>query len=136
MLEMLIVAAIVAILSCIMILILSTKPKRAANEASAIASIRTIISAQRLWALTRGNGAYTGILELHANQIIDPVLANGEKDGYTFDFSLNGPTTFEVTATPESEETGRRSFYADESGAIRWREGPGAGPDDPLISNK
>ena len=61
--------------------------RRAANEASAIYSMRTISSAEVTY---QSNFAKYGTLqELAANGLIDPKLGSGMKNGYTFTLTLN-----------------------------------------------
>src|SRR5256885_12480684 len=80
--ELLIVVAIILIIAAIAIPNL-IKSKMAANEASAVESLRTINTAQVTYASTYGTG-YTNLATLGSSGFIDTVLSNGIKSGYTF----------------------------------------------------
>ena len=95
--------------------------RRAANEGSAISSIRTISAAEATYMSTIG--ARCGDLKtLAASKLVDPALANGEKSGYRF-MVVNLPTArggCEIHATPLASSHGTRSFYySTEDGVIR-----------------
>ena len=81
--ELLIVVAIIGIIAAIAIPNLLAS-KRAANEASATASIRTLTSAEATYAATVGNGAYGDRTALQGQGLIDNVLGSGAKSGYNF----------------------------------------------------
>lgn len=107
----------------------------AANEASAIASLRTITSAQFVY-WTDGRTEFAATLaDLAAEGHVDPSLGSGEKDGYLF--SVKGAAdTFTVRANPVSGLTGSRYFFTDESGVIRSAQGGEAGPGSPALSEE
>jgi hypothetical protein len=131
---MLTVMTVIAILASISMLILGLNPKRAANEAAAIAAVRSLVTAEKVYWTTAGRFAYGDLGELGAEGLIDSVLASGTRQGYTFSVS-KGQNSFTVTASPVSAQTGTRSFFADDTGVIRCRPGPGAGATDPPIGN-
>ena len=93
----------------------------AANEASAIFSMRNTATAQSTYLATTGEGSYApDLATLSAENLIDSILGSGTKDGYMFTVS-GEDSTFTVTAAPQvSDETGQRSFFSDETGVIRW----------------
>lgn len=124
--ELLIVVAVIGIIAAIAVPNL-LESKKAANEASAISSCRTIVTAQITYSATVGNGSYGSLQELADAGLIDEVLGAGEKDGYSFTVA-NDTTTFSVTASPLSESSGTRGFYADETGVIRYDNSGSAGP--------
>jgi hypothetical protein len=110
--------------------------RRAANEGSAIYSLRQISSAE---AAFQGNfGKYGTLEELAANGLIDDALGSGTKNGYRFTITLDSsnPEGFEVSGVPtEYRNTGRRSFYVDETFVIRGSDnfgGPSTKMDQPL----
>src|SRR3712207_9102218 len=73
--ELLIVVAIIGIIAAIAIPNLLAS-RRAANEASAISSLRTISSAQATYSSTVGNGSYaTSLATLQGQGLIDGKLA-------------------------------------------------------------
>src|SRR5690348_87343 len=88
--ELLVVVIIIAIVAAIAIPNLLAS-RRAANEASAISSLRTIHSAQATYQATvGGNVNYAGSLASlgtatspDPNGLIDSTLAGGSKSGYT-----------------------------------------------------
>jgi prepilin-type N-terminal cleavage/methylation domain-containing protein len=118
--ELLIVIAIIGIIAAIAVPNL-LQSKAAANEASAIGSIRNIVTSQITYSATTGAGSYAASLAvLSAQNLIDSVLGAGSKDGYNFTVA-GGANTFVMNATPATPgTTGNRYFFSDESGVIRF----------------
>jgi type IV pilus assembly protein PilA len=139
--ELLIVVAIILIIAAIAIPNL-LRAKIAANEASAVGSTRTIVTAEISYANSFQTGP-TVLLSLQtpaggcpaagavaaAACLIDPNLAAGQKSGYKFVAVANGgagtvasPNSgFEENATPVTVGvTGQRSFCADMSGVLHF----------------
>ena len=127
--ELLIVVAIILIIAAIAIPNL-IKSKMAANEASAVGSLRTINTAEQTYSSTYGTG-FTQLSILGSSGLIDNVLANGKKSGYSLvasevassggGTSLNPYTQYTSNGDPiTAGTTGTRSFCSDESGVIRW----------------
>jgi type IV pilus assembly protein PilA len=112
--------------------------RMAANEASAISSIRQIESAERVYQLSFGK--YGTLNELATHGLLDANLARGTKNGYKFTIELTSDDPdapgFAVVSVPVSyRQTGRRSFYIDESAVIRAADnfgGPSTKMDEPL----
>src|SRR5947199_2623114 len=73
--ELLIVVAIIGIIAAIAIPNLLAS-RRAANEASAISSLRTIGTAESTYSSTLGSGAYTDLATLGTNQLLDSSITN------------------------------------------------------------
>jgi hypothetical protein len=100
--------------------------RRGSNEASAIGALRTLTTAQSLFREgdkdKNGLLDYSGSLEqLGKLSLIDGVLASGKKQGYRFVILQAGQFTWSATAEPVMPgETGKRSFFVDESGVIRF----------------
>jgi len=137
--ELLIVVAIILIIAAIAIPNL-IKSKMAANEASAVGSLRTLTTSQIQYssqcptfgfattfaALGPGAGNCT-----NAN-LIDNQLVTGQKSGYAFTLTPGaaGPTgivsQFTVNADPQSTSTGTRHFFVDETGVIRYNQAAAA----------
>ena len=129
--ELLIVVAIILIIAAIAIPNL-LRSKMAANEASAVGSLRTINTSNVAYSTTYGT--YTPLLAdlgpdasggtaataLTAD-LIDSVLTAGTKSGYTFAYTAGtGNLSYTLTAVPTSQGvTGQRGFYTDQSGVIR-----------------
>jgi len=133
--ELLIVVAIILVIAAIAIPNL-IRSRMAANEASAVSSIRTINTAQVTYASTWGIG-YAALLSNLGGAagctassttacLIDPILSAGTKSGYTFaavgNNTVGGAVQgFEINATPVSSgTTGTRAFCSDQSGVIRY----------------
>ena len=126
--ELLIVVAIIGIIAAIAIPNLLAS-KRAANEASAIASLRTLTGAEATYFSTKGAGTHGTLANLATEGLIDDVLGTAPnlKSGYTFGMtvlapSATAPARYDATAVPVSftviGATGSRSFYTNESGVI------------------
>jgi type IV pilus assembly protein PilA len=128
--ELLIVVAIILIIAAIAIPNL-LRSRMAANEASAVGSIRTINTASVTYSTTYPDAGYPGALSQlapaatassAAADLIDSVLASGTKSGYSFVMTpgTGTPSTgYTVTGKPISASSGTRGFYSDQSGVIR-----------------
>lgn len=93
--------------------------RNAANEGSAISSLRTIMSAEMTYQATTGRGRYGTLTELAQAGLIDAELASGRKNGYRFSVVLS-ESDFGVHANPQSYGSGgRRSFFTNSTGVIR-----------------
>ena len=131
--ELLIVVAIILIIAAIAIPNL-LKSKMAANESSAVGSVRTINTGEVTYAAGCPNVGYSSSLtELNTGancasglNIIDNVLATGAKSGYTFAYAAAPDATklintYTLTAVPGVVgTTGQRGFYSDQTGVIRY----------------
>ena len=131
--ELLIVVAIILIIAAIAIPNL-IKSKMAANEASAVGSVRTINTGEVNYAAScPAIGYATVLINLNTGGgcagglgIIDAVLGGGAKSGYTFVApglvgadGLND--TYSATANPAVlGTTGQRGFFSDQTGVIRY----------------
>jgi prepilin-type N-terminal cleavage/methylation domain-containing protein len=133
--ELLIVVAIILIIAAIAIPNLM-RSKMAANEASAVASTRTLVTAQATYNSTYGQYADTlaklgpvsggGGATSASADLIDNVLATGTKSGYGFTPG-GGGDTFTYTVSPTTAGvTGNRYFFTDQSGVIRVNIGGAA----------
>ena len=133
--ELLIVVTIIGILAAVAVPNL-LKSRSAANEASAIASVRTIVTAQITYSATVGNGSYAADLSaLESAGLIDAALAGGSKDGYTF-VTAGAGDTFTVNADPtEMGGSGDRGFFADQTGVIRYATGAVANASSPPLGS-
>ena len=131
--ELLIVVAIILIIAAIAIPNL-IKSKMAANEASAVGSVRTINTGEVNYAascpavgfsasLTELN---TGLLCPGGTGIIDNVLSNGAKSGYTFKYTptKGGDGLFDTYITTGTASTlgttGQRMFCSSQTGVIQY----------------
>ena len=133
--ELLIVLAIIGIVAAIAVPNL-LQSKATANEASAISTVRNIVSAEMSYSVTIGAGQYGTMAALANNGLVDSVVASGTKDGYAFVVTPGASSlTFATDARPVTyNNTGIRSFYADESGVIRstTADAKAASASDPL----
>jgi len=87
--------------------------RRSANEASAIANLRTLGKAEKAYMANSYSSRCGDLPVLSSQRLIDSVTASGEKNGYRF-LVVNVPTTgggCEIHATPLSSSVGNRSFY-------------------------
>jgi type IV pilus assembly protein PilA len=130
--ELLIVVAIILIIAAIAIPNL-LRSKMAANEASAVATLRTLNTSAVAYSTTYGayplkltNLGPSSSPTSSAADLIDSVLANdpAQKSGYTFVWTggvvSNVVSTYTLTASPlTGGVTGQRGFFTDQSGVIR-----------------
>jgi len=117
--------------------------RRPANESMAVGSLRTINASAVTYFTTYENGFPPSLATMgpppsgaefscRAADLVDERLASGEKWGYVFEYSPGPPVdnpvagcppgvkSYTVSARPlKYGETGRRSFYTDDSGVIR-----------------
>lgn len=143
--ELLIVVALIGILSALAAPFLIAA-RASANEASAIQSLRTLVSAQNTYANVCGNGAYTiSLTTLVSEQFASPDLDITPKSGYRFQLvpalgSLAGsndctgaPTEsgFYFRAEPLAANTGSRGFATNHVGTI-WQDTSGIAPPEPF----
>ena len=140
--ELLIVVAIIGIVSAIAIPNLVSS-RRAANEGSALATMRIIASAQATYRATAGGGSYGTLANLRTAALVDTVIGASDttpKSGYFFDTeAVSGPNfpAFDATAEPSIYSgvtaTGSRSFFVNENGVILYAASataPGCAADD------
>ena len=123
--ELLIVVAIIGIIAAIAIPNLLAS-RRAANESSAISSVRTIGTAQATYSATNNGGGYGSLTNLQTAGLIDSTLggaATTAKSGYlvnslTRTVGGNASAGYFTNAAPVTASTGTRWFSSDESGII------------------
>ena len=117
-LELMIVVMVIGIITAIAVPNL-LQSKAAANEASAISSLRLMVSAQ--FTRNTNTSSYApDLATLKSASLVDDVLGSGTKDGYYFSTS-GGSVSFSINANPIVHlSTGKRSFFADQSGVIRY----------------
>ena len=155
--ELLIVVAIILIIAAIAIPDL-LKSKTAANQASAVGSLRVIVTAEVSYNSTFTVGYSSTLADLDGNAVpstitsaglVDSVLASGVKSGYNFYYvpcvtpsvanngSLGpGPcgsipiSVFQISANPEGGMGFGNYYFTDPSGVIRQNANAPAGPAD------
>ena len=126
--ELLIVVAIILIIAAIAIPNL-LRSKIAANEASAVGTLRTINTASVSFSTTYGNypplltdlGPSTSPTSTAAD-LVDQPVASGSKSGYNFTYSASTSyQQYSITANPITVGvTGQRYFFTDQTGVIRY----------------
>ncbi len=153
--ELLIVVAIILIIAAIAIPNL-LRSRMAANEASAVASCRTINTSEVVYSSTYPVGFAVSLSALSdggtaanctppavpvaANAcLIDASLATGTKSGYNFKYVTGAPVgtvipTYTIQAVPLAiGSTGQRGFFTDESNVVRSNPSGTATLADPAI---
>lgn len=148
--ELLIVVAIILIIAAIAIPNL-LRSRIAANQASAVGSLRTLNTSEVTYSSTFNVGFSQTLSYLQpdptgsnptstAAGLIDSVLALGSKSGYSFAYSP-GPTdsnsrinTYSFIAVPITSSTGTNYYFTDQSGVIRQNSTTTAGSTDSPIA--
>jgi type IV pilus assembly protein PilA len=138
--ELLIVVAIILIIAAIAIPNL-LRSRMAANQASAVGSIRTINTSAVTYSSTYQSVGFPASLAAMGGPdpctasstaacLIDAVLAAGTKSGYTFVWTGDGNTPsvgYSITGNPVSMgNTGGVGYFSDQSGVIRANPGAAA----------
>ena len=118
--ELMIVVLVIGIIAAIAVPNL-TKSKMAAHESSAISAVRTLVTAQITFAVKSGSGDFAAdLVSLQGANLIDSVLGSGTAEAYSFSLSGSG-VQYTIDARPlVYGASGIRSFFTDESGAIRY----------------
>ncbi len=118
--ELMIVVLVIGIIAALSMPNLA-KSKMAAHESSAISGMRTLVTAQITFATRSGSGNFAADLtELEAANLIDSVMGSGTAEAYSFAVSGSG-IQYTIDARPlVYGSSGIRSFFTDESGAIRY----------------
>ena len=151
--ELLIVVAIILIIAAIAIPNF-LRSRIAANQASAIESVRNITTAEVTYSSTFGAGYSSTLTVLGppasgqsvsstAAGLLDDVLAAGYKSGYSFFYTpaeYNSATSqfygYTVLANPASYgQTGGVYYYSDQTGVIRANSLSTAGSTDTAVAD-
>jgi type IV pilus assembly protein PilA len=138
--ELLIVVAIILIIAAIAIPNL-LRSKIAANQASAVASLRTLNTSAALYNSTFGSypaslsnmGTGSSVTSTSAD-LIDNVLVGGVKSGYSFTWTNNAPG-YKINADPSNTSTGTIHYFTDQSLVIRYNAASAATVNDSAIGN-
>ncbi len=149
--ELLIVVAVILVIAAIAIPSL-LRSRIAANQASAIESMRILGTSEVAYSTTYGNGFSSSLSILGpptsgtqpsaaAADLIDDLLASGTKSGYTFVYS---PTLMDssghyngyvILASPsEVGVTGNNYYYTDQTHVIRMNTTAEAGSTDSPVA--
>lgn len=132
--ELLIVVAVIGIIATIALPNLQSS-KKAANEAAAIAHLRTWTSAQELY-----YQRYRTYAASEQSLVDERLVGNPDPQqcGYLFEVTAEGADSlnWSGTASPLQEGvTGDRSFFIDQTGVIRWSLGGNAGAGSPALGS-
>lgn len=152
-LELIFVCAVISLLAAIAVPTVF-RSKLAANETSAVGTLRTVHTAQLTFTLTCGYGLYASSFPdlkdpagddfLPADLTVSPTPL---KSGYSYDLQpgpsgqsglvdCNGGATsteYYITATPQGVgSTGNRAF-ASNQGSVIWQDSTGVAPVEPFV---
>jgi len=151
--ELLIVVAVILVIAAIAIPNL-LRSRMAANEASAVASVRSINTSQVVYQSSYNIGFATKLTDLGdgglaancapptppttaSSCLIDSTLASGSKSGFNFTYTpvpIGAViSTYSVNADPISGGSGQRHFFSDETLVIRVNNLAVASVADPPI---
>lgn len=149
--ELLIVIAIILVIAAIAIPSL-LRSRIAANQASAIESLRVLGTSEVTYAAIYGNGYSTTLAALgpvppgalataSAAGLVDDLLASGSKSGYEFTYtptlldSTGRYNGYAILANPQVVGTsGNDFYYEDETHLIRMNTTTQAGSTDSLVA--
>ena len=136
--ELLIVVAIILIIAAIAIPNL-LRARIAANEASAVSSLRTMNTACITYNTSYNSypSSLTNLAPVASGStptstsadLLDAVLTTSpfQKSGYTFTFSVPAASTYAINADPiTANQTGVRQFFTDQTGVIHYAIGAAA----------
>jgi len=147
--ELLIVVAIILIIAAIAIPNL-LRSRIAANQASAIGSMRIINTAEVTYSSTFGQGFSSTLVQLgppssgpvtmSAAGLLDSVLAGGSKSGYSFTYVPTLPDArgyyngYQLNGNPITVgQTGTAYYFTDQTHVIRGTTaGPASASDSPV----
>jgi len=110
------------------------RARMAANESAAVASLRTIVTAEASYQdMHQDQGYACSLSDLQKAGLISRQLASGQRSGYKFDITVcsaessgGANTKFQAIAYPITpNQNGTRAFCVDESGVIK-QDGDGS----------
>jgi type IV pilus assembly protein PilA len=152
--ELLIVVAIILVIAAVAIPNL-LRSRMSANEASAIASLRTIITSEIVYSSTYtvgfsadlpsmsdggtpGNCLPPAVPSASSACLLDASVASGTKSGYLFTYTASGTSgvnnSYKINADPVSAGgSGQRHFYTDDTNVLRVNVTTVASASDPPL---
>jgi len=151
--ELLIVVAIVLIVAAVAVPNL-LRSRMSANEASAVASMRTVLTSEIIYnsmytvgysanlpSLSDGGVAANctppAVPSASAACLLDSNVASGTKSGYLFAYvaTSSGATngSFRLNADPVGPGSGQRHFYTDDTNVLRVNIAAAASASDPAL---
>ena len=150
--ELLIVVAIILIVAAVAVPNL-LRSRMSANEASAVASMRTVITSEIVYSSTYANGFSSDLVSLSDGGtptncippavasassacLLDSNVASGTKNGYVFTYVPSGSGTFDtyvLNGDPGSSGAGQRHFFSDQTNVLRFNNAVAASSSDPAL---
>src|ERR1700680_4709357 len=106
-------------------------PARSDSEAAALAYIRVVLRAQRLFNKQYGHFA-TSLAELVHSGSFTKRMVNPDRGDYTATFQGKNDS-FVLTMTPKNLDAQHRSFYAEDDGKIHADESKPADASSPVV---
>jgi prepilin-type N-terminal cleavage/methylation domain-containing protein len=137
--ELLVVVTIILVIAAIAIPNL-IRSRMSANEASAVASMRTVLTAEIVYSATYTVGFAASLTSLSDGGtpsncvppaiplsssacLLDASVASGTKSGYLFTYvpvsGASGTASFRLNADPLASGSGQRHFYTDDTAVLR-----------------
>ncbi len=106
-------------------------PARSDSEAAALAYMRVVVRAEKLFNKQYGHYALN-LNELVHSGSFTKRMVSPERGDYTVSYK-GKKDSYALTMTPKAMDAQHRSFYADDDGKIRGDETKPAGPDSPVL---
>jgi prepilin-type N-terminal cleavage/methylation domain-containing protein len=130
--ELLIVIVIIGVLAAIAVPNY-IQARQSGNQASAIASLRVIHSAES--AYLAAHGRYGTMAELSSYRYLeDSALVSGFKSQYSFTIPVNGVVSFEALASPTTSLGQWNHYFINETGTLRQSLGSPANISSPPLN--
>jgi type IV pilus assembly protein PilA len=150
--ELLIVVAIILIVAAVAVPNL-LRSRMSANEASAVASMRTVITSEIVYSATYIAGFSQDLTSLSDGGtptncippavpsassacLLDSNVASGTKNGYIFTYAASGSgvfDTYSLNGDPGNPGAGQRHFYSDQTNVLRVNNAAVASSTDPAL---
>ncbi|HLZ91841.1 MAG TPA: type II secretion system protein [Candidatus Acidoferrum sp.] len=151
--ELLIVVTIILVVAAVAIPNL-LRSRMSANETSAVASLRTVITSEIVYSSTYTVGFAANLTSLSdggspancvppaipsatAACLLDSSVSSGIKSGYAFTYTATSGggfnSSFTLNADPVNSGSGQRHFYTDDSDVLRVNTSVTASASDPAL---
>jgi type II secretory pathway pseudopilin PulG len=101
------------------------RSRQVANETAAVATLRTIASAEVTY-MAVSRGGYGNMQALIQAGLLDPRITSSVS-GHQFTIEVSG-NNYTATATPESPNSGRYSYFVNRDGVVRYSRVPTQAP--------